>query len=75
MKKAAVTLIAAAIAIPLGARQQPSQPPPAFRAATDIVEVDVVVQDRKGLFVTDLTPADFEVREEDRKSTRLNSSH
>jgi VWFA-related protein len=64
MKKAAVTLLAAAIAIPLGARQQPSQPPPAFRAATDIVEVDVVVQDGKGAFVTDLKPADFEVREE-----------
>jgi VWFA-related protein len=38
--------------------------PPTFRAATDIVEVDVVVQDRQGRFVTDLSPGDFAVSEE-----------
>jgi VWFA-related protein len=64
MRKAAVTLLAAAIVIPLGARQPLPQPPAPFRATTDIVEIDVVVQDRKGFFVTDLTSADFEVREE-----------
>ena len=37
---------------------------PTFRAVTDVVEVDVVVQDRQGRIITDLAPADFDVREE-----------
>ena len=55
-----VTLL---LADSLAARQQPAQPP-VFRAGTDLVEVDVIVQDKKGRFVTDLTPDDFEIREE-----------
>jgi VWFA-related protein len=42
---------------------QPAQPP-TFRAAADIVEVDVIVQDKSGRFVTNLSPQDFLVRDE-----------
>jgi VWFA-related protein len=45
-----------------GSVQSPQ--PPTFRATTDVVEVDVVVQDKQGHFVTDLSPADFDVSEE-----------
>jgi VWFA-related protein len=37
---------------------------PTFRAATDVVEVDVVVQDKQRHVITDLSPADFVVTEE-----------
>jgi VWFA-related protein len=37
---------------------------PVFRAAIDSVDVDVIVTDRKGKFVTGLTPDDFEVYED-----------
>ena len=40
------------------------QPQAIFRSATDIVEVDVVAQDRNGQFVRDLRPEDFEIRED-----------
>jgi len=59
-----VALTLAVFAVPLTARQQSAQPPPTFRAATDIVEVDVVAQDKSGRFVTDLKPEDFSVRDE-----------
>ena len=36
---------------------------PQFRTGVDIVEVDVTVLDRQGRPVTDLSPADFEIRE------------
>ncbi len=39
---------------------------PRFRAETDLVSVRVTVTDRKGGFVTDLAPADFEVLEDGR---------
>jgi VWFA-related protein len=39
------------------------QPPPTFRAATELVEVDVVARDRNGALVTDLTAADFTIEE------------
>ena len=42
--------------------QQP--PPPVFTAGADLVEVDVVVQDRDGKFVTDLSLDDFDVQDE-----------
>lgn len=38
--------------------------PPLFRSGIDSVSVDVIVTDRQGRPVTDLTQADFEVREE-----------
>jgi VWFA-related protein len=43
--------------------QQPQQPR-TFRSGTQVVEVDVRVFDKSGHFVTDLTPEDFEVKED-----------
>lgn len=43
---------------------QPAQPP-AFRAGTVAVEVDVMVTDDRGRFVEDLGPGDFELHEDD----------
>ena len=45
--------------------QQPAPPPQqTFRAATTLVEVDVVVRDGSGTFVADLQQSDFEVFED-----------
>lgn len=49
--------------VPLGAHQ-PSPRQPAFRASVDIVEVDVVVQDKNGAFASDLALEDFELLDE-----------
>ncbi len=46
-----------------GATQGQGQQAPTFRARIDSVSVDVSVTDRQGRPVTDLTAADFEVRE------------
>jgi VWFA-related protein len=56
--------LAVVLALPVAARQPAPQPPPAFRFATDVVEVDVVVHDKTGRFVADLKPEDFDVHEE-----------
>jgi len=63
MPKTGIAILAASLSLPLAASQPPTQPP-TFRSTTDIVEVDVVVQDKTGQFVGDLGPEDFEVREE-----------
>jgi VWFA-related protein len=63
MKNVSVAVALAWLATSFAARQQSAQPP-TFSAAADIVEVDVVVQDKGGRFVTGLTPQDFVVREE-----------
>jgi VWFA-related protein len=46
--------------------QAPSQPPdpPRFRVGVDAVRIDAVVTDRDGNLVTDLTAADFELRQD-----------
>lgn len=45
-----------------GAQEQPD--PPRFRVGVDVVRIDVVVTDRNGNVVTDLTAADFELRQD-----------
>ena len=52
-----------AAAVALAGAQSP-QPPPTFDAYTTAVLVDVVVRDGKGRPVTNLTAADFELRED-----------
>jgi VWFA-related protein len=46
-----------------GALSAQQQPPPVFRGGTDLVEVDVIVRDKTGAFVSDLSPDDFTVEE------------
>ena len=56
-----IALAVLVAAIP--AAQQPAQAP-TFKAATQVVELDVRVFDKDGKFLTGLTPADFEVIED-----------
>ena len=51
--------------------QAPSQPPdpPRFRVGVDAVRIDAVVTDKDGNLVTDLTAADFELRQDDKPQT------
>jgi VWFA-related protein len=51
--------------------QAPSGPqdPPTFRSGVDLIEVDVVVTDRQGNPVRDLTRDDFEIVEDGRSQT------
>jgi VWFA-related protein len=53
----------AAVIVIASASLQAQQPPTVFRSTTDLVEVDVVVHDRKGAFVRDLTADDFTIEE------------
>ena len=47
------------------AQQPPPQPPkPVFRTGAELVRVDVAVLDRKGIPVSSLTAADFELQED-----------
>jgi VWFA-related protein len=61
----------------LGAGQAP-QPPlpqtPTFKVQVDYVDVDVLVTDKEGRFVRDLTKEDFEVFEDGRRQTIANFS-
>ena len=57
-----VSLLATATLI-RGAQDPPSEPP-RFRVGVDAVRMDVVVTDKDGRLVTDLTADDFEVRQD-----------
>jgi VWFA-related protein len=78
-RRRALLLAALLAVVPLAARQPPPQPseppaenaqpaeqPPIFRADITFVRVDVIVTDRQGNPVTDLTPDDFEILENNR---------
>lgn len=64
---------------PLARPQKPAAPPqveapaedavPTFRSGINFVRVDVIVTDKKGEPVDDLTAADFDVREDDKPQT------
>jgi VWFA-related protein len=44
--------------------QRPAPDPPRFRVGVDVVRIDAVVTDKDGRVVSDLTPADFELRQD-----------
>src|SRR5262245_23312278 len=55
---------------PPPAQPQPQQPPsPIFRTGVNFVRVDVIVTDKAGNFVMDLTQNDFEVTENNAPQT------
>jgi VWFA-related protein len=51
------------LTVELAAHQQPAAPPPVYRSATRLVQINVVVHDRDGRPVTDLKKEDFTVFE------------
>jgi VWFA-related protein len=55
---------------PPEARHGQNPAPPLFRSTTELVEVDAIVQDRDGRFVSGLSADDFEI-EEDGKPQRI----
>jgi hypothetical protein len=48
---------------------------PVIRISVDLIQIDVVVTDKKGRHVMDLGPSDFEVREDGRLRTVSNVSY
>ena len=62
--RVALTAAAVATACVLVAAQEKQAPATIFRTGTNIVRVDATVVDGRGNPVTDLTAADFEVRED-----------
>ena len=61
---AAVIVAATASTSTQSAPQQPSPPRSVFKSHLNVVSVDVIVRDKSGAVVRDLTTADFEVRED-----------
>jgi VWFA-related protein len=77
MRRAAATslptLALVILAGPSSAQQgEPSSDQPTFGAHVELVEVDAVVTDRRGVHVTDLTADDFEIREHGRPQAITN---
>jgi VWFA-related protein len=77
MRRAAVVGLAGValfvFSVPASARQvEPPLDKPTFGARVELVEVDAVVTDGKGRHVTDLTAADFEIREHGRPQAIAN---
>lgn len=65
MRAIGTAVVAAFLVGALAAQPQspPAQPPAVFRAGADLIEVDVVVHDKDGRFVPDLSADDFSVEE------------
>lgn len=61
-------VVVASTAVSIAASQAPPQHP-RFRVAVDVVSIDVVVTDRRGDVVRDLTAADFEVLQDGKRQT------
>ena len=64
MRPAAVVALTLGMATAPAAAQQPT-----FRAEIDLVNFGVTVTDRRGNYITDLAPAEFEIIEEGQKQT------
>jgi VWFA-related protein len=69
MKPIVALALAATLSIApsLSARQTPQPPATTFRSGTALVEVDIIVKDKDGNFVSGLTADDFEVLEQGRQ--------
>ena len=66
MTRAALVAVLASLTAPAAAQQ------PTFRAEVELVNFGVTVTDRRGNFITDLNPGDFEILEEgERQELRL----
>jgi VWFA-related protein len=65
--------LALLLAAPAGQEPPPAQPATVVRVTVGLVQVDAVVTDKQGRPVTDLTPADFVIREggQEREITHL----
>ena len=69
MKAAETSTLAIALALgaQAGAQSAPQTPQTTFRSSVELVEVDVIVRDSDGRFVTDLTASDLELYEDGRR--------
>jgi VWFA-related protein len=69
MKPVAALALAATLSIVAlpSARQAQQSPSTTFRSGTALVEVDIIVKDKDGNFVSGLTSDDFEVLEDGRR--------
>ena len=59
----ALTILAAAVVVPVNAQAPAEQPPQVFRSAVDLVTIQASVRDAHGRALSGLSPADFEVRD------------
>ena len=67
-RRSLALVVAAVLAVePAVAFQAPAQAPPTFAVGTSAVAIDVVVRDKKGRLVKNLTAADFEIVEDGAK--------
>ena len=56
-------------------QREPTQPTPIIGTTVEVVQVDAVVIDSDGRYVTDLDASDFEITEDGRKQTISNCTY